>query len=438
MTKQFLEEEFKKQVVATYLTQLICLVFSIATAAIIARWMGPEGKGMLAMALLIPGMMAIFLNGGIGVANVYFAGSRRMNIPTLIGNSVSFAFLVTMVGMVIIGTLLAKKFLQVLLPGVHVWYVLIAMIGLPVGLLSGYFIAILQGLQLIMTINIVNIAQGGLMLALTFLMVANFKLGLLGALMAYLVTSIFNLIVLTLLLKKEGGILLSKPNRLVMRSTLSFGLKGHIGNIFQFFNYRLDMFIVNYYLGPTNVGIYTISVALAELLWHFPNAIGFVIFPKSASTKPEVMNTFTPRVFRITLGLTTIGAIVLLFLGKTIIAFVYSSTFLPAYLPMLVLLPGVVLLGGGKVLTNEIAGRGYPHYNSINSGVAFILTIALDLLLIPQYGIIGAALASSIAYSLIFFIAIGFYLFVSRKKEGLSSSSPKSMSESLDLSTQGY
>jgi len=79
-----------------------------------------------------------------------------------------------------------------------------------------------------------------------------------------------------------------------------------------------------------------------------------------------------------------------------------------------VLLPGVVLLGGAKVLTNEIAGRGYPHYNSVNSGLALILTVILDLVLIPRYGALGAALASSLAYTAIFFTAIGFYLNVSR------------------------
>jgi O-antigen/teichoic acid export membrane protein len=200
-----------------------------------------------------------------------------------------------------------------------------------------------------------------------------------------------------------------------MRSTLFFGLKGQIGNILQFFNYRLDLFIVNYFLGPRDVGIYSVSVGLAELLWHFPNAVSFVIFPKAANTRPELLNNFTQRVLRITLGFTAAGAIGLLFLGKPIISIIYSSAFLAAYAPMLALLPGVVLLGGAKVLSNEIAGRGNPQYNSINAGLALVITVVLDLLLIPQYGVLGAALASSIAYTMIFFTALGFHRAVRRK-----------------------
>jgi O-antigen/teichoic acid export membrane protein len=240
------------------------------------------------------------------------------------------------------------------------------------------------------------------------------KLGLFGALLAPLASGALSLVVFGILLRRKGGVLRPRWNYSVARSTLSFGLRAHIGNVLQFFNYRLDMFILNCFLGPANVGIYVVSVKLAELLWYLPNAVSFVIFPKAAASSPEEMNVFTPRVFRTTLGLTALGAVGLAFVGRPVINFVFSSAFIGAYVPMLTLLPGVILLGGAKVLTNEIAGRGYPHYNSINAGLALVLTVVFDLLLIPRHGVIGAALASSIAYTGIFITAIGFYLAVSR------------------------
>jgi O-antigen/teichoic acid export membrane protein len=97
-----------------------------------------------------------------------------------------------------------------------------------------------------------------------------------------------------------------------------------------------------------------------------------------------------------------------------VINFVFSSAFIGAYVPMLALLPGVVLLGGAKVLTNEIAGRGYPQYNSLNAGLALVLTVVFNLWLIPSHGPLGAALASSIAYATIFLTSIAFYIRVSR------------------------
>jgi O-antigen/teichoic acid export membrane protein len=411
------EQRFTKQVGVTFIAKVAGLLLSLANAAIIARWLGPEGKGMLALALLVPGMLGLFLSGGIDVANVYFVGSRRLSVPTLSANSAGFALVATILGLGIIGGLALGGWFEVLVPGVPVWILLIAMLAFPTGLLYSYFSTILQGLQHIVRLNLINLSQSILVLSLTLLFVVGLKLDLFGALMAPLVAGALSLIVLSIFLRQEGGVLMPRWKSSVVRSTLSFGLRGQIGNMLQFFNYRLDIFILNFFLGPANVGIYIVSVKLAELLWYLPNAVSFVIFPKAAASSPEEMNVFTPRVFGITLALTALGALGLVLVGRPVIRFLFSSAFVGAYVPMLILLPGVVLLGGSKVLTNEIAGRGYPHYNSVNAGLSLVLTVVLDLVLIPRYSVLGAALASSIAYSAIFIAAVAFYLAVSRKSK---------------------
>jgi O-antigen/teichoic acid export membrane protein len=180
---------------------------------------------------------------------------------------------------------------------------------------------------------------------------------------------------------------------------LRTGVKGQAGNILQFFNYRLDTFVLNYYQGAGAVGIYGVAVSVAEILWQFPNAVGFVIFPKAAASRARDLNGFTPRVFKTTLLVTAAGATLLVLGGQTFIRHLYSSAFDPAYVPLLALLPGVVLLGGAKVLAFDMAGRGYLYCNSVVSGTVFAITVVLDILLIPRWGAVGAAVASSIAYS---------------------------------------
>jgi O-antigen/teichoic acid export membrane protein len=409
---------FITNVSSTFLVQVLHLFLYLATTAILARWLGPEGKGTIALALLVPGMLNIFLSGGVNVANVYFAGSRKLDVSILTENSVKFTIFSTLLGIFIVGILIATRGLSILVPGIKPWLVFIAMVGLPFSMLNSYLSAILQGRQHILMVNVINLFQSISLLTLTVLFVIGLKMGLLGALLSYLGSGLVSLTILIIVLFKEKGVFRPHWNLSGMRSILSFGLKGHIGNIFQFFNYRADTFVLNYFMGAEGVGIYSVSVGLAELLWHFPNAVGFVIFPKAAATKPEVMNVFTSRILCVTLGVTTLGAVGLVILGRSIIRLIFSLTFMDAYLPMLVLLPGVIFLGGAKVLTNEIAGRGYPQYNSITAGVAFVLTILFDLIFIPRFGIIGASLASTISYSAIFFMAIGFYFNIRRRITG--------------------
>jgi O-antigen/teichoic acid export membrane protein len=405
---------FAKQVGSTMLSQGVTLIISLATAAITARWLGPAGKGQLAMILMVPAMFQMFLSAGLGPANVYYVGSERIPIHQLSSNSVTFSMIGTVIGLIVLLLILMGDFLHIILPGISSGYLMLGMIALPLGLLSGNFNAILQGLQRILTLNILSVVGSLLSVSLLAVLLIGLKFGILGALVASLAVQAAMLISTGRCVQREGASFWPQWNPQVIKPTLSYGLKTYVGNLLQFFNYRLDMFIVNFFLGLSGVGIYGVSVVMAELLWQLPNAASFVIFPKSANSTQEAMNRFTPLVFWVLLAITTIGAIVLALFGKIAILIVFSSAFLGAYAPLLILLPGVVLLGAGKILTNDIAGRGYPHYNSITAGLSIVVTIILDLILIPPMGVVGAALASTASYSLTFFISVGFYLTVSR------------------------
>jgi len=412
--ERYLNSVFLQNVTSTFLVNVALLLLAIANSAIIARWLGPAGKGTLYLAMLAPGVLSLVLGAGVGVANVYFAGARRLAISQLTRNSVGFALLATLVGVVAVAGAIVTGWLNKLLPGVPIGIAALAMLAFPIGLLASYFTAVLQGLQRIIKINVVSLTQGALTLALTLLCVVGMRLNLLGGVVANLGAGFGVLLLAATFLRREGGAFTPNWQGTVLRPTLAFGLRGYVGNVLQFFNYRLDAFIVNFFLGPAGVGIYGVSVALAELLWHLPNAVSFVIFPKASATSPETMNRFTPRVFRGVLGLTALGGLGLVVTGRFLIRIIYTTAFDAAYGAMLALLPGVILLGGAKVLTNEIAGRGYPQYNSISSALGLVLTIILDILLIPRFGILGAALASSAAYAAIFVAAIAFYGRVSR------------------------
>jgi O-antigen/teichoic acid export membrane protein len=270
-------------------------------------------------------------------------------------------------------------------------------------------------LERIVELNRILVIQAGISFLLTCLLVVFFHLGLLGALIAAILASISGTAGFAFLLKGNWARFIPHWHSDVIKASLSFGLRGYIANILQFFNYRLDVLIVNFFLGPTAVGIYAVSYGIAELIWNLPDAVSFVFFPRTVSDQRQKRKSTTLQILAITVVMTLIGALFLATVGKFLISFLYTDTYKGAYLPLLALLPGVVLLGAAKVLTAEILGRGYPQYNSILSGVGLIVTVIGDLILIPGYGILGAAIASSLSYGVIFLISIGFYLYVKRR-----------------------
>lgn len=76
---------------------------------------------------------------------------------------------------------------------------------------------------------------------------------------------------------------------------------------------------------------------------------------------------------------------------------------------MKILLPGIALLAVEKILSNDIAARGKPEINMYVSIFNVIFSTILNVFLIPMYGATGAAIATSISYSLSFIIKAVFF-----------------------------
>ena len=85
--------------------------------------------------------------------------------------------------------------------------------------------------------------------------------------------------------------------------------------------------------------------------------------------------------------------------SRELILLVFGSAMLPALVPLWLLLPGIVSMAAAKVISSYLSGIGKPIYTTYIAAGAVIVTVVLDLLLIPPYGISGAAVASTITYT---------------------------------------
>ena len=188
-----------------------------------------------------------------------------------------------------------------------------------------------------------------------------------------------------------------------------YGLKGHLGTIFQSLNYRLDVYILALFFSPREVGLYSVAVGFSELLWIVPNALGMVIGQRAAVRSWGEANRITSTVTRLMLFALLWGCLLWPFLGRLVIPLFFGKAFREAVGPVAWLMPGIWLLSLWKNLVNDISSRGFPLIKTYTSGVALAATVILDLLLIPKYGIKGAGAASSIAYGVAAFLALLLY-----------------------------
>jgi O-antigen/teichoic acid export membrane protein len=92
------------------------------------------------------------------------------------------------------------------------------------------------------------------------------------------------------------------------------------------------------------------------------------------------------------------ACITMALIGEWLIVTLFGVAYQPAYPALLALLPGLLGLCYASILRLDLIGKNRPATVSLMMGVGALLNLALNLLLIPSYGIVGAAAASSIAY----------------------------------------
>lgn len=406
--------EFTKNTTITVTASVLSLALGFAASVILARILGPEGKGIYTLAVLLPALIVTFANLGIGPATVYHVAQGHYPRREILGNNVLLALGIGFIG-VFGGLIVVFFFRENIFPGVAQGYLLLAIILIPVNLFSAYLHSIFLGAQKLKEFNLINIIQAFLFLSFITVMLWVFKTGIMGALLAGVVAWFLTSVVLFLWVYKVAGGISLRLDSTYFGKVFVYGSQAHLANILGFLNYRIDLFLVNGFLDPAAVGFYAIAVGLVEKLWLVSNAASTVLFPKvAAETDEERRRKFTPLVARTVLWVTVFGASAIFFLSRWIVEFLYSVVFLSAVQPLQILLPGIVALSVWRLLANDLAGRGKPVLNAYVAGIAVVVNVVLNVFWIPKYGIEGAAWASTVSYVIALIVVLFVYCRISR------------------------
>lgn len=207
-----------------------------------------------------------------------------------------------------------------------------------------------------------------------------------------------------IILGAMGAILrLERPPRVdppLLKRELRYGLRVQLGAMSQLAVTRIDVLIVQIYRPLSDVGYYVVAQTIAELPMVLALAFKTSILPliaRAEGTQREDTTALAVRAYWIVAAIALLGNAGV---GTLVILVGYGSEFEPAVVPMLLLLPGVLFLGLGVVVSGDLQGRGRPGVSSTLASMAAVITVGLDFALVPPYGVIGAAVASLIAYAL--------------------------------------
>lgn len=419
---------FIKNVGWIFSGRVLSFIIGIGSSIIIARGLGPTGKGELALLMLIPTTLFMLIHFGVSKANIYFLNQKKISLQS-ISNANLFLFLILSAVSILIYAVVVAFLRHNLLQQIEMSLIVLAVIFLPLQFFNSYFSSFLQAYQWMKENSIIGVLSTILNLPLLILGIYILHLSILGALLASIISSFFGCLLVLWYVKKLSvhnskadpyknnftlrEKLANEKQINLIKSLITFSSRIYISGMMWFFILRADMYMVSYFLGITDLGYYSLSVGIAENLWLIPGAVATVLLPTVSSLKQKESGEFIAKVIRITMWLMIILCIVLIIFAKPIIIILFSQKFIPSITPFRLLVIAAVAFAVRNLLADTFVGWGRPEINIYTRGIALGVNVVANLYFIPHWGIVGAAFTSLMAYTIDVLLSIVIFLRIS-------------------------
>lgn len=381
------------------LARMLSLGVRFLTSPFTNRALGAADRGVLSVVGSVSSLFTVGLTPNLAASYYRTFPEKRHSLQEYAGTSVA-------VGAAAGGTIIAlflfsyPFFRYGLYRNTGFAYLLLSFLAVPLLLVRNYLQVIFQGLGRMEEYNgiVRNEAVAGFCFTVALLVAGRFTVT--TALLASIALGLFSLGNTVWWLLRY----VPRPWRVsgrLLAASLRDALAVHPAGLATFLFLKIDILILNYFLPSAAVGRYFVAVTIAEVLFLIPYGTQAVLYSRVAREEsPEAAAAVAVRAGRHAFYITLAGAAAFALLGKWLVALVGGREYMPATLPLLVLLPGMVLQCLTMTLSPLWARKGLYGTMSIVAGTVAATNIALNLLLIPLWGISGAAAATTASYGL--------------------------------------
>ncbi|HEV2914550.1 MAG TPA: oligosaccharide flippase family protein [Pyrinomonadaceae bacterium] len=387
----------KSLTVRTFITNSAIMSLGLVHSILLSRWLGPEGRGEVAAAMLWPLLIGYLVSMGLIPAILYFASLPESKIKTVFANSIFLAVGQTLIawpiGFIALPWLLTSQRDAVI--SISRVYLLVV----PFYLISQYVISILQGrldfsaFNRLRTVIPIGYLSGIVVLKLTGNLTLVYIVVLHLCLFIVLLTS--GLIALW----RSGFHFSLRPDAGLGKQMLKYGSKVGVGELSQAANLRLDQALMATWLQPRELGLYVVAVSAGTLSQVLSNAVRMVVIPSIAKKSTQVERIkVLQAAFRKYLLISFLTTIIIAVCLPSTITIIFGISFKGAIWPAEVLLLASLLIGAKDVLAGGAQALGNPWLGSRAELLSLIVTLVLLPTLLPRIGIMGGAIASVAAY----------------------------------------
>lgn len=377
-----------------FISTVVAYGLGFLTAVVMARALGDEGLGVTALYRNAVTLAFAFFSLGIGTAVVYYVGRR--DITPRQAMEAGLTVTVAATALTGVGVLIARLAFDDDLASRDLPYWL-ALLAVPAVVQFRVVEGVLRAQGRFGAMNLLEVSLPlSILLALAFVQVTEgltIENTVVAWTLAMVPPLVFGYAMLGLTHWPRG-----LATGTLLWQSVRFGVQGQLGNLIQLLNLRLDAYIVLWLVNSAGVGIYAVSVSLSEGMWFIANSVGVVLLTSLTASDDESAARMTPVVCRNTLLVTGVAAVGAAIVSPVVVPAIFGSAFDASVAPFVWLLPGTVAAAGTKILAAYVFSRGRPLINAQVGVAVLVVTVVGDLILIPPFGVPGAAAASSLAY----------------------------------------
>lgn len=383
----------------------LMVICGLVTSVITARYLGVEKNGLITSLLVYPGLFLSIGSFGIQQSTTYLVGKKLFK-ESDIKRAVAQIWFMSSILSIISCYLLITFFSN---SGSNPIFVLLVLLPVPFTLFNTYNSGFFLGKNQIAAYNKINWVPSLVTLLLTALLLILFPLDIMGYLIALVGGPVFIFVVL-IYKNKLLQSLSFNFNWLIIKNLLSLGLTYAVALLVINLNYRFDVIMLDKLSTPYELGIYSKGATLIQFLWQIPMLLSTIVFVRSAVSKNDY--TFSLKVsqlLRLSFCLIFVASLVLVLFSDFIIVTLFGVNFRGSATVLKLLMPGVLLLTIFKVMNMDLAGKGKPSVSLMAMFPGLVINVVCNLYLIPAYGANGAAISSTISYTILALLFLHFY-----------------------------
>ncbi len=416
MTEEIIQQQSLSEKSFSLFKRDIFLFFTnLVTGVIIARMMGPAVLGLWIILQMIPAYAEGFGRVKFDIAAVYFLGKKKYHVGDVV---FTLNFIAILTSGVIIGLFLANlDWCYRLLFGnssadVHL-FIYFMLLQIPLQFLYLNYSYLLLYREDVKNYNRMVVIKALVSSGLSIVLLVIFRWGLLAVIIPSLLSMLLGLLygVITFGRVKRNGPLFNLP---LVKDLFSYGSKIYAATLISSLNSYVTNLIVVFYLVPAKVAFFNMALNKGVLMNKIPDAMNTILFPRVSKTDNDgVSAKLIARAFRVALLiLLLLGALAFVAI-KPIVYILYGRDYLPMVVPFWLLLPGLIISSAASVLSQYFAGVGRVDLSVKIPIIPFLVQVVVAMLMIPPFGIAGAAVSFLVAMFCLALIQIAVFLHIS-------------------------